>query len=281
MPGHNISRTTGRPRLWGRRRTAAWLLILCLGISAGKGSPPEGNPTGSLPMNAQPKTSPPAGPPAAIGQDWFPRRPVTEMAVRSGVDFIPALRGYQQTTEYTCGPAALLSVALYYQVTGIASNATTELRIAREAGTRFPENLPPGSKLGTKPQEMAAWLEKHGLEAQLEFEEKGDGSGLRRLRENIRQGWPTLVEWIDLGGHWAVAVGYDDRQNADPWDDVLILADPYDRYDDIQDGYTFVNANRFYWMWFDVHYFDRETWRTMITVKPKAARPQPGNPRAQ
>lgn len=66
--------------------------------------------------------------------------------------------------------------------------------------------------------------------------------------------------------------GYDDRQNDDSWEDVLILADPYDRYDDVRDGYTFVNANRFYWMWFDTHYFDRETWRAMIAVRLKASR---------
>jgi len=50
------------------------------------------------------------------------------------------------------------------------------------------------------------------------------------------------VEWIDLSGHWAIAVGYDYRNESDPWDDVLILADPYDRYDDYCDGYSFVNA---------------------------------------
>lgn len=70
-------------------------------------------------------------------------------------------------------------------------------------------------------------------------------------------------------GHWAVAVGYDYRNVSDPWDDILILADPYDRYDDYQDGYSFVNANRFYWMWFDYLYFDNITWRTMITATPR------------
>ena len=77
------------------------------------------------------------------------------------------------------------------------------------------------------------------------------------------------MEWIDLSGHWAIVVGYDHRNSSDPWDDVLILADPYDRYDDHQDGYSFVNANRFYWMWFDALYFDDLTWRTMITARPK------------
>ena len=207
--------------------------------------------------------------PGAPRISWFPSTDIARLAARPGVEFIPGLRGFQQTTDYTCGPAALLSVARFYHLPGIAGDAANEMRIAREVGTRFPENLPPGGKLGTKPDEMVAWLKKNGFDAKLEFEAAPaeDGAALRRLRENIRQGIPTLVAWSDLGGHWAVAVGYDDRQNSDPWDDVLILADPYDRYDDVRDGYTFVNANRFYWMWFENRYFDRETWRVMIAVK--------------
>lgn len=196
---------------------------------------------------------------------WFPRPDPGILASRSNVDFIPNLTGYQQTTDYTCGPSVLLSLAKYYGVEGIEENAETEMRIAKEAGTRDMNN----SKPGTKPDEMAAWLEKSGFDARVEFEDKGDGSALENLRENLRRGIPTLVEWIDLGGHWAVAVGYDYCNVSDPWDDVLILADPYDRYDNCRDGYTIVNANRFYWMWFDALYFDNLTWRTMITATPR------------
>jgi hypothetical protein len=193
---------------------------------------------------------------------WFPAVDATALEKRPGVDFIPGLAAYQQTTEYTAGPAALLTIARYYGLPGIAEDAATELRIAAEAGTRDLS----AAKPGTRPEEMAAWLEKHGFTAELTFEDRGDGSALAALRANLRRGVPTLVEWIDVGGAWAIAAGYDDRGNTDPWDDVLILADPYDRYDDHRDGYTIVNANRFYWMWFDALYFDKLTWRTMISV---------------
>jgi Peptidase_C39 like family len=196
---------------------------------------------------------------------WFPKIDPAMLAASQNVDFIPNLKGYQQTTDYTCGPAALLSLAKFYVLPGIVENAKTEMQIAQESGTRdFNSSLP-----GTKPQEMVAWLEKNGFDAQLEFEDKGDGTALQRLRSNIHRGIPTLIEWIDLNGHWAIAVGYDYRNVSDPWDDVLILADPYDRYDDYLDGYSFVNANRFYWMWFDALYFGNITWRTMITATPK------------
>ncbi len=198
---------------------------------------------------------------------WFPKIDPEVLANSENIDFIPNLKGYQQTTDYSCGPAALLSLAKFYGVPGIEENAETEMKIVSDSGTRdFNSSLP-----GTKPEEMAAWLERNGFDVHLEFEDKGDGTSLQSLRENIRRGVPTLVEWIDLNGHWAVAVGYDYRNVSDPWDDVLILADPYDRYDDYQEGYSFVNANRFYWMWFDALYFGNVTWRTMITATPKKA----------
>jgi len=196
---------------------------------------------------------------------WFPAVDTNVLSSSTNVDFIPGLRGYQQTTDYTCGPSALISLAKFYGVPGIEEDAETEMRIAKELGTRDLNS----SKPGTKPQEMVTWLQKNGFDAKLRFENKGDSSALYQLRDNLRQGIPTLIEWIDLSGHWAVAVGYDYRNKSDPWDDILILADPYDRYDDYQDGYSFVNANRFYWMWFDAICFDNVTWRTMVTATPR------------
>jgi len=43
-------------------------------------------------------------------------------------------------------------------------------------------------------------------------------------------------------------VGYDTRDN------------------DYRDGYSFVNADRFYWLWDEAFYFDTLTWRTLITA---------------
>ncbi len=204
---------------------------------------------------------------------WFPKIDASNFSTSQNVDFIPNLTAYQQTTDYTCGPAALLSLAKFYGLPDIEEDERTEMRIAHELGTRDLNSSQPG----TKPQEMANWLEKNGFDVQLEFEEEGDGTALQRLRDNIRQGIPTLVEWIDLSGHWAIAVGYDYRNESDQWDDVLILADPYDKYDDYGDGYSYVNADRFYWMWFDALYFDDITWRTMITATPKEPLEQKSN----
>lgn len=197
---------------------------------------------------------------------WYPLLNTGELARSPHVDFIPNLKGYQQTTDYTCGPASLMATAAFYGVPGISLNRENEMRIAHEAGAGDPKTLAPGEAPGLSPEAVTAWLRAHGLKAELSFDEAGDYSGLTRLRDNIRKGIPTLVEWIGYGEHWVIAVGYDDRGTPETTDDVILFADSADVCDDHQDGYTFANADKFYWCWFDVLYYSKLKWRPMITV---------------
>lgn len=204
------------------------------------------------------------------GTRWFPPVDTQRLKNTPGVSFIDGLPGYQQTTDYTCGVAAVMTLCSYYGMAGVTLTPECELRMAREIGAReIKKSDDPAYRPGIKPDEMAAWLRGHGFTVSVDYDDKGDASGLRRLQENVMKGVPTIVEWADLMGHWVIVVGYDTRNNDDPWDDVLILSDSYDRYDDYRDGYTFVNANRFYWLWYDVFCSDKLTWRTMITATPK------------
>ena len=38
--------------------------------------------------------------------------------------------------------------------------------------------------------------------------QEGTGETIKSIVENIKKGVPTLVNWFDWGGHWALAVGY-------------------------------------------------------------------------
>ncbi|HVW36045.1 MAG TPA: C39 family peptidase, partial [Pirellulales bacterium] len=147
------------------------------------------------------------------------------------------IRAYQQTTSYTCGPASILTLLRHYKRDG------DEMRIAREAKCT--------AEKGTSPQNMAAWLEAHGFDVNL-----GEGGTLRLLRDNLARGVPTLVEWIDWGGHWVVVVGYDARDPDIPGDDLILFADPADTHDGVKDGLTEFNAARFQAMWFDAFLFE-------------------------
>ena len=98
---------------------------------------------------------------------------------------------------------------------------------------------------------MVSWLERHGFEVTW-----GENGSLKLLRENLSRGIPTLVEWIDWGGHWVIVVGYDTRGTESERDDVIYFADPADGLDEVRDGLTSFHAKRFESMWFDAFLFD-------------------------
>ncbi len=156
---------------------------------------------------------------------------------------------YQQTTEYTCGPAAVLSLMHYFGKEG------DEMTIAGEMGT--------SPLTGTTPEQMTTWLNNHGFTAS--WQEEGS---LEMLRANLANNVPTLVEWSDWGGHWVMVIGYDTRNTDDLMDDVIIFADPYDRHDDNMDGITWFNAERFYYMWYDALLFGKVMRRIYIYATP-------------
>jgi len=180
---------------------------------------------------------------------YFPKTDFRTVQPTKSLVILP-ISCFQQTTEYTCGPAVLVTLTRYYGM------SVDEMGIAKEVATR------PGS--GTHPLAMVKWLRGHGFDVEWGEETAGDGSGMRMIRKNLEAGIPTIVEWIDWGGHYALAVGHDDRGTPSVDDDVIILADPYDRYDEVADGVTHYNAERFYYMWFDARCFDRPMSRVWI-----------------
>ena len=163
------------------------------------------------------------------------------------------ISGIQQTTDYTCGPAALVSLMRYYGMNGSETDIASQVRAV------------PCS--GTTPMAMTDWLNSHGFEAN--WGEACGSEGLKLLRANLEKGCPTLVEWIDWGGHWVICVGYDNRGTPETDDDDVLFADPYDRTDGIRDGITRFNAERFDSMWFDAHCFPRPMARVFIEAFPK------------
>lgn len=157
------------------------------------------------------------------------------------------VKGYQQTTDYTCGPAAAMSLMRYYHMLRPNEmNHTTEMRIAKEMGT--------SNKVGTNPQQMVSWLQKHGFEVRF-----GENGTLNLLRDNLKKGIPTIVEWIDWGGHWVVVTGYDVENKIYHGNkDSLFLADPAVQYDNVKtiNGINVFNPDRFASMWFDAQLFN-------------------------
>lgn len=149
---------------------------------------------------------------------------------------------YQQTTNYTCGPAVVMSLMRYY---GMLSNAemnqTTEMRIANEMGTV--ENQ------GTSQSDMVNWLEKHGFTVSY-----GQGISVDTIIDNLKRGVPTIVMWNDWTNHAMLVIGY----QINP--ETLIFADPstpssITENQITQQGINTLTPNQLKYNWFNARYF--------------------------
>lgn len=159
------------------------------------------------------------------------------------------VKGYQQTENYTCGPASVMSLMNYYgMLKDDQMTKATELQISKEMGTN--------DDVGTLPQQMITWLEKHGFEVK-----SGVNGTVDMLRDNLKKGIPTIVDWIDWGGHWEVVTGYNAiGKTVDDDKDTIFFANPAANFDNKNihfiNGITSFNPDRFASMWFDAQYLN-------------------------
>lgn len=154
---------------------------------------------------------------------------------------------YQQTTNYTCGPAVVMSLLKYYGVLNQSQmNHATEMRIANEMGSTFQD--------GTSQLNMVKWLENHGFKVSY-----GQGVTIDMLIENLNNGIPTIITWNDWSGHSILVVGYQVDSNND---DILFLADPETTSSITENqtrisGINSLSANDLELNWFNAkHYFN-------------------------
>ena len=147
---------------------------------------------------------------------------------------------YQQTTEYTCGPASALTVLNYF-----GDKNFDEKTLAKTMETK--------PQIGTSLGNMVNFFKSIGWEVQssLDAPPFDEYEFQKFVVENLSAGKPIIVENVEWGGHWRVIIGYDSLGTSELYDDVLIFADPYDTSDHNQDGYTIGSLDRFFYMWFD------------------------------
>ena len=161
------------------------------------------------------------------------------------------VKGYQQTTDYTCAPAAVMSLLHWYKLLPDKElNAQTEMRIAREMGTRDMQSPQPG----TTTEEIVKWLDSNGFVVLA-----GQDGTVELVRSYLNKGIPVLVEWIDWGGHWVVATGYHAAyESPAKGPDTIFFADPASHWGNPNnpDGISSFNAWRFRDMWFDAQYLN-------------------------
>lgn len=147
---------------------------------------------------------------------------------------------YQQTEEYSCGPSCALMVLNRFGVEGY-----DELQLG--------ESMETDHSRGTSVEGMAKFFTDLGWSVEVNASTEPKFADIheaeRFLIEKLDAGVPVLVNWEDWRGHWQVVIGLDTCGTEDPYDDVVILADPYDVTDHYQDGYYIFPFGRFFDMW--------------------------------
>lgn len=203
---------------------------------------------------------------------YFKHPDFYNMKSKGSLTIISGFKTYQQTTEYHCGPAAALMVLNHYGVTGADELSIGEImNTHRGADGGEPREL---VEMGTTVAGMVGYFESIGwrVESSLTGAPFGedDTDGFKTwVVSKLKTNTPILVEWVDWGGHWQVIIGYDDMGTEHFGDDVLIMADPYDTSDHYQDGYYIVNAERFFFMWFDTLFQpEGQQYRQWVIAKP-------------
>jgi hypothetical protein len=205
-------------------------------------------------MLTSPVLVPAAAPASSGGIQYGLYPPLPPPRYYTGIDYttlksndhltvIPLESIRQQVTNYSCGAVSSMTVLSYYNEP-VNNTDAEEVLIAHQM---YPDV---SEKTGINPEQITSWFRQRGWNATW-----GTNGTQQMLIRNLNNGIPTMVEWIDWGGHWVVVTGYDTRGTENPWDDVIIFADSVDCHDDRVDGTTYFNYWEFDAEWFDAHYF--------------------------
>lgn len=147
---------------------------------------------------------------------------------------------YQQTSEYTCGAACSLMVLNWFSAKKYHENVIAQLIEAHPTKGSTVENIADFF-------DLIGWTAEYNAQTEKRFQTLEEFQAF--VIDHIDRGIPILVDWVDWAGHWQVIIGIDTCGTETPYDDVLIVADPYDITDHFQDGYYTVPLGRFFGMW--------------------------------
>lgn len=175
----------------------------------------------------------------------------------------------QQTTGYTCGNVSALMVMKYYGITDETEEGLA-VKMHTHVDSQTPGAQPGSAKLltdyGTNVVELHKYFSKRSDMRIVASSYHGESpeahenispafadyeQAARFFKEQLLHQRPVMVCWNAWGGHWTVVIGYDDSGTPDILDDdVLTMADPYDKIDKQCDGLFRVSLVQFYYDWF-------------------------------
>ncbi len=158
----------------------------------------------------------------------------------ASLHILSRFKTYQQTTEYTCGAASSLMVLNWFGQEQYHEKAVAGLLETHCTKGSSVENI-------ADLFDLIGWNVCFNASTERKFQTVEEAEAA--IIDFIDRGIPIMVDWVDWAGHWAVLMGIDTCGTDNPYDDVLIFADPYDVTDHKQDGYYTYPLGRFFGMW--------------------------------
>ena len=171
---------------------------------------------------------------------YFNYLDIYNMKSSGSLILLEKFKTYQQTSPYSCGPASII-MAIHY----LDGTILDEEEVAKKAKT---DNI-----TGTLAKDMDKAISELGYSFDSKFNYTEENLPSRDeilfskyIKESLKNNESIIVLSKDWAGHYSVIIGYDDMGTDVYYDDIIILADPYDTSDHISDGYTIFNFQRFY-----------------------------------
>jgi hypothetical protein len=196
------------------------------------------------------------------GSPYFSHIDPYNMTSTDTLTILPKYKTIQQTSEWSCGVAAALTVINYYgKLAAFDEASLAELRPqgAEPSATSLAEEIAIFEGVGGF--ELVTTLD-YGDRIYEEFH-------LSTILDFLKDGVPVLICWNDWGGHWQAIIGYDTMGTEWENDDVLIVADPYDTTDHNQDGYGVYPAERFIYNFTMYNFFEEAEGNDMLFIAAK------------
>jgi hypothetical protein len=173
------------------------------------------------------------------GSVYFPSHDFYNLKSEGSLTIIENFKTFQQTTEYTCGPACIIMLLEYY---GRLTNQTDRDLYKLRANPDRPESML---------KDLITMLNANGEWDIYSTYDLDDATTIPEdfIVNTLKEKKPIIVGDDDWGGHWKILIGYDDMGDEYTANDVLIFADPYDTTDHNQDGYVILPFERLYYNW--------------------------------
>lgn len=148
--------------------------------------------------------------------------------------FLEGFKTYQQTTDVTCGPCCALMVLQHFNKLGDYDEMSLKGLRGTAQDTTYLKHL------------LTVFDSVGGFEYKSTFDYDPKEITPDLLQGFLKNNIPVIIGTNEWGGHWQIIIGYDTMGTDKTIDDVLILADPYDRTDHKKDGYVIYPFQNFY-----------------------------------